>query len=86
MPDSDERPVDLAGIAEYLGIAKYTASTYAKNGDIPGFKLGGRWRFYISEVRAHLTKPLPDPWMRSPHPPGVRPWLSEGDPQAGRCP
>lgn len=74
---AEERPVDVEAIAEYLGITPYTARQYAKTGVIPAHKLGGRWRFYVSEVRAHLTKPI-DPWMRSPHPPGVRRRLRRG--------
>lgn len=70
--DLGERPVDVEAIAEYLGIRPYTAREYAKSGVIPAHKLGGHWRFYVSEVRSHLTRPKPDPWMRSPHPPGAR--------------
>lgn len=67
----DEKPVDVRGMADYLGVSEYSVRVYANSGEIPSFKLGGQFRFYISEVRAHLTRPR-DPWEQSPQSRGRR--------------
>lgn len=60
----DERAVGVNELAAYLGVSTQTAYVYAKSGQIPGFKVGRLWRFYLSDVRAQLTKPK-DPWANS---------------------
>ncbi|WP_152030896.1 helix-turn-helix domain-containing protein [Agromyces aureus] len=61
----EEKPVDAKTMAEYLGVSEYTVRAYAQRGEIPSFRLstGPRapLRFYLSEVRAHLTRPV-DPF------------------------
>lgn len=37
-------------IAEYLKLAEKTAYRLASEGKLPGFKVGGAWRFRKSEV------------------------------------
>ncbi|WP_157372997.1 helix-turn-helix domain-containing protein [Agromyces sp. Root81] len=53
----DEPTVDPHEVATYLGAHVGTVRRYASNGEIPAFKVGGRWRFFLSDVRAHLTTP-----------------------------
>lgn len=53
-----EQAVNVAAVAEYLGLHPQTVYVKAKSGDIPGFQIGGRtWRFFLSEVDAHLRNP-----------------------------
>ncbi|WP_040423467.1 helix-turn-helix domain-containing protein [Agromyces subbeticus] len=51
-------------MAIYLGASEHSVRLYASRGDIPAFKVGGRWRFYLSDVRAHLTRVTPA-WHQS---------------------
>ena len=57
--------MNIAAVAEHLGIHPQTAYTYAQNGVIPGFRLGAgprpRWRFYLSAIDAAMTDSS-DPW------------------------
>lgn len=42
--------ITIKEVAEYLKIKEKTAYHLAANGDIPGFKVGGSWRFKKSEI------------------------------------
>jgi excisionase family DNA binding protein len=57
----DETAVDAKTVADFLGVHLTTVYSYAASGDIPGFKIGRRWRFFLSDVREHVTR-TPDPW------------------------
>ena len=37
-------------VAEYLRIAEKTVYRLAAKGELPGFKIGGSWRFLQSEI------------------------------------
>lgn len=43
--------------------SKATTDRPAPAGCIPGFRVGRAWRFFPSEVRAHLAEGT-DPWAR----------------------
>jgi len=43
-------------IAEYLKIKEKTAYALVARGDIPGFKVGGSWRFRRSEIEKWIKK------------------------------
>jgi excisionase family DNA binding protein len=43
-------------VSEYLKLAEKTAYRLAAQGDIPGFKIGGSWRFRKSEIDAWIDK------------------------------
>lgn len=45
----------LKEVAEYLKLAEKTAYRLAAEGKLPGFKVGGSWRFRRDEVEK-LTK------------------------------
>jgi excisionase family DNA binding protein len=68
----EEQPVGAVEIAEYLGVSVYTARVKAQTGVIPAFKVGNQWRYYLSEVKAHLTAASSDPWAASPRSRGRR--------------
>ncbi len=42
--------ITIKEVAEYLKIKEKTAYSLAASGDIPGFKVGGAWRFKKSEI------------------------------------
>ena len=43
-------------ISDYLKIKEKTAYHLAAKGEIPGFKVGGSWRFKKSEIEAWIEK------------------------------
>jgi excisionase family DNA binding protein len=61
---TDEAMVDVHAVAMFLNLHPSTVYSYAHSGDIPAHKIGGRWRFLLSEIRGHVTKPAHDPWVR----------------------
>ena len=51
-----EKWVNLEDIAEYLSVSKDTVRTWMKEGKLPVYRAGKRYKFKISEV---------DEWVRS---------------------
>lgn len=47
---SNDEIITIKELAEYLKIAEKTAYRFASEGKIPGFKVGGAWRFRKVEV------------------------------------
>jgi excisionase family DNA binding protein len=43
-------------LAAYLKMAEKTLYRLAANGDVPGFKIGGAWRFRKSEIDKWIEK------------------------------
>lgn len=43
-------------VSEYLKLAEKTAYRLAAQGKIPGFKIGGSWRFRRSEIDTWIEK------------------------------
>jgi len=56
-----ERAVNVAAVAEHLGLHPQTVYTHAAAGRIPGFRVGRAWRFYLSKIDAQLIDGS-DPW------------------------
>lgn len=53
----EERTVlTLKEVAELLRIAEKTAYTLAADGAIPGFKVGGQWRFVRADLLAWMAR------------------------------
>lgn len=46
----------LREVAEYLRLTEKTTYRYALEGTIPGFKVGGTWRFRKSEIDRWITE------------------------------
>lgn len=46
----------LKEVAEYLKLAEKTAYRLAAEGKLPGFKVGGSWRFKKVDVEAWITE------------------------------
>ena len=51
----DDKCVNIEELAEYLSITIDTARTWIKAGMLPGYKVGKRYKFKLSEV---------DEWVR----------------------
>lgn len=48
--------VTIKEVAEYLILTEKTAYRLAAEGKLPGFKVGGSWRFRKSEIDAWIEK------------------------------
>ena len=46
----------MSELAEYLKLAEKTAYRHASEGKIPGFKVGGSWRFRKSEIDRWISE------------------------------
>lgn len=46
----------LKEVAEYLKLAEKTAYRLAAEGKLPGFKVGGSWRFKRGEMEAWIER------------------------------
>jgi excisionase family DNA binding protein len=50
MPDREGEILTLDDVALYLKAGKRTVYRLVQQGEIPGFKLGGTWRFRRAEL------------------------------------
>lgn len=64
MLDAREEPLTVSEMAAYLKKSEYTVREHAKSGSIPAHKIGGVWRFFLSEFHAARTAAVVDPWAR----------------------
>jgi excisionase family DNA binding protein len=48
--------ITIKEVAEFLKLKEKTAYALAARGDIPGFKVGGSWRFRKSELEKWIKK------------------------------
>ena len=48
--------ITIKEVAEYLKIKEKTAYALAAKGEIPGFKVGGSWRFKRSEIEMWIKQ------------------------------
>jgi len=62
--EPNEKAIDIHGLAEMLSIHKSTAYVRAAEPDFPTMRVGNRYRFFPSEVRSYLARPV-DPWQQS---------------------
>lgn len=46
----------LKEVAEYLKLAEKTAYRLAAEGKLPGFKVGGSWRFKREDIEAWIVE------------------------------
>ena len=47
----DDEVLTIKEVAEYLKLTEKTVYRLAAEGKIPGFKVGGSWRFHKDEIR-----------------------------------
>ncbi|SFR75851.1 DNA binding domain-containing protein, excisionase family [Agromyces sp. CF514] len=60
--DIREEPLTVDEMASYLKKSAYTVREHAKSGAIPAHKVGGTWRFFLSEFHAQRTAEVVDPF------------------------
>ncbi len=61
MNNPDTNPVmTIQEVADYLQVSPSTIYKLANSGQLPGRKVGGRWRFARKTVEAWLASPLPE--------------------------
>ncbi len=53
MPDEI---LTLKELAEYLKLTEKTAYRLAAEGKLPGFKVGGSWRFKLTDIEAWIER------------------------------
>lgn len=46
--------LDADGVAEMLKLNPQTVKRLANKGELPGFKIGGKWRFRKADIEAHI--------------------------------
>ena len=51
-----EEILTLKEVAKYLKLAEKTAYRLAAEGKIPGFKVGGSWRFKQAEIESWIKE------------------------------
>jgi hypothetical protein len=61
MSTETEAAVTIKDIAVLLNKSEDWVGRAARTQQIPGFKVGGEWRFFPSKVREHFEQPH-DPW------------------------
>lgn len=52
-----EKLIDINELAEMLGVNRYTAYLYAREGLIPSLRIGRTWRFSPQAVRDQMAAP-----------------------------
>ncbi len=69
-PGAESAVMTLQNLAEYLHCHYATAYRLARQGDIPSFSFGGRWRVLKSELDRWIAKGggVPRPYRRNPNP------------------
>lgn len=48
---TDVKVLTAEEVAKYLRIHPYTVKRLARTGKLPGFKVGGQWRFNLEAIR-----------------------------------
>ncbi len=54
MPDPDV--LTIHELAALLRVGNKTAYTLAQNGEVPGFKVGGQWRFRRRDIESWIDR------------------------------
>jgi excisionase family DNA binding protein len=58
LPDTLPTLLNADQVAEYLGLHKVTVLRFAREGKLPGLKVGREWRFRADDMRAWLEARL----------------------------
>jgi len=46
----------VGDVARYLGLHPFTVQKYARDGKIPGFKIGSEWRFEKKHIKKWIKE------------------------------
>ena len=52
----NDKILTLKEVAEYLKLAEKTAYRLAADGELPGFKVGGSWRFQKVDIQKWIAE------------------------------
>ncbi|EGR2106510.1 helix-turn-helix domain-containing protein [Vibrio cholerae] len=52
----NDQILTLKEVAVYLKLAEKTAYRLASEGKLPGFKVGGSWRFKLADIQAWIEE------------------------------
>ncbi|HDY7981364.1 methylation-associated defense system helix-turn-helix domain-containing protein MAD1 [Vibrio vulnificus] len=52
----NDQILTLKEVAVYLKLAEKTAYRLASEGKLPGFKVGGSWRFKLEDIQAWIEE------------------------------
>jgi excisionase family DNA binding protein len=52
----DDDIITIKEVADYLKLKEKTAYALVARGEIPGFKVGGSWRFRKSEIEKWISQ------------------------------
>lgn len=52
----NEQLMNVRQVAKFLQLNETTIYAWAQQGTLPGYKLGRKWRFRLSEIEAWLEK------------------------------
>ncbi|EIF5159841.1 helix-turn-helix domain-containing protein [Vibrio cholerae] len=52
----NDQILTLKEVAVYLKLAEKTAYRLASEGKLPGFKVGGSWRFQLADIQAWIEE------------------------------
>jgi len=60
-----DKLLDIAAVAEYLGVSERTVYNHVRSGILPAFKVGRLWRVRVSDLEAWtgsaaLHPPVPE--------------------------
>jgi excisionase family DNA binding protein len=55
-PPASPEVMTLVEAAKFLRVCGHTLSKHARDGKVPGQRIGREWRFLRSELEAHLRK------------------------------
>ena len=53
---SENDIVDARHVARMLKVSYRTIVRLAEQGSIPGFRVGGQWRFRLSDIEAYINR------------------------------
>jgi excisionase family DNA binding protein len=54
--DMTDEILTIKDVAEYLKLSEKTAYRLAAEGSLPGFKVGGSWRFKASKIESWINE------------------------------
>lgn len=53
---TDDEILTLKEVAALLKVAEKTTYTMAQRGELPGFKVGGQWRFRRADIESWIDR------------------------------
>lgn len=56
--DNNKEILTTKEVAEYLNIHPFTVNKYARDGNIPAFKIGADWRFHKKSIEKWIQEKL----------------------------